>query len=148
MPMTEETMHASVGFAQPTPHSGAARFIPKKIVRKFSGLTGSSHHLHHPLSRHLRSTLRETSYYPRPRRWRNALRVVRGRSLDESGVRDQIRCRHLVRRQVGVMVGLLFLSGWYGNGGDDGAEKERYRAQRWYEQYRGLVMLEIQGVDG
>ena len=40
--MTEETPRASGGFAQPTPHSGAARFIPKKFVRKFSGLTGSS----------------------------------------------------------------------------------------------------------
>jgi phosphatidylserine decarboxylase len=40
--MTEETPRASAGFAQPAPHSGAARFIPKKFVRKFSGLTGSS----------------------------------------------------------------------------------------------------------
>ncbi|KIM40811.1 hypothetical protein M413DRAFT_446183 [Hebeloma cylindrosporum] len=42
MPMTEETPRASTGFAQPVPSSGAARFIPKKFVRKFSGLTGSS----------------------------------------------------------------------------------------------------------
>jgi phosphatidylserine decarboxylase len=42
MPMTEETPRASAGFAQPAPHSGAARFIPKKFVRKFSGLPGSS----------------------------------------------------------------------------------------------------------
>jgi hypothetical protein len=34
MPMTEDTPRASVGYAQPTPQSGAA-------VRKFLGLTGS-----------------------------------------------------------------------------------------------------------
>jgi phosphatidylserine decarboxylase len=42
IPMTKETPRASAGFAQPAPHSGAARFMPKKFVRKFSGLTGSS----------------------------------------------------------------------------------------------------------
>lgn len=42
MPMTEGIPRASAEFAQPKPHSGAAGFILKKFVRKFSGLTGSS----------------------------------------------------------------------------------------------------------
>ena len=42
MPMTEDTPRASVGFFQPTPQSGPVRFILKKLVHKFSGLTGSS----------------------------------------------------------------------------------------------------------
>jgi phosphatidylserine decarboxylase len=65
IPMTEETSRASAGFTQPAPHSGAARFIPKKFVRKFSGLTGSSSVpplLHHLPSHRLQSTLRGISY--------------------------------------------------------------------------------------
>jgi len=37
-----KTIRASVGFAQPTPQSGAARAIPKKFICKFLGLTGPS----------------------------------------------------------------------------------------------------------
>ena len=40
---------------------------------------------------------------------KNALRVVRGRSLGGTGVREQTRCRRRVRRRVGAKVELLLL---------------------------------------
>ena len=68
--------------------------------------------------------------------------------MEESGVRDQTRCRHLVRHQVGAMLGLLLLLRvvWV-TGATMVRTKSDFELKDGTNDMVGLVMLEIQGAD-